>query len=63
MNTKIRFILAWQDYQVGDVIEPPATRRDWLIANGYCELLPDKKPGVRDKSKVVEQAQGALLTR
>lgn len=32
---KVRFILAWQTYSVGDVIEPPAMQRDWLLANGY----------------------------
>jgi hypothetical protein len=36
MNRKLRFILSWQTYSVGDVIEPNATLRDWLIANGYC---------------------------
>lgn len=60
---KVRFKLAWQNYQVGDVIEPNAMRRDWLIANGYVELLPEKGAGVRDKTKAVTQAVGALLTR
>ena len=47
MNTlrlpkKVRFILAWQTYRVGDVITPPGTLRDWLIGNGYCKLVADE---------------------
>jgi len=34
---KVEFILAWQTYRVGDVIEPPATLRDWLKGNGYVK--------------------------
>lgn len=34
---KVRFILAWQTYRVGDVIEPTAMDRDWLLANGYVK--------------------------
>jgi hypothetical protein len=60
---KVRFILAWQNYCVGDEIEPNAARRDWLIGNGYCQLLPDKKAPVRDKAKAASQAVGALFTR
>lgn len=42
MNRKVRFILSWQTYRVGDVIEPNGTLRDWLINNGYC--VPDDAP-------------------
>lgn len=47
MNTlrlpkKVRFILAWQTYRVGDVITPNGTLRDWLIGNGYCKLVADE---------------------
>ena len=37
MAHKVRFVLAWQTYRVGDVIEPTAMDRDWLIANGYVK--------------------------
>jgi hypothetical protein len=60
---KVIFVRPWQDYVVGEVIEPNGTRRDWLISNGYCELLPDKPRGVRNAGKVVEQAKGSLFTR
>ena len=36
---KVRFILAWQQYQVGDIIEPNGVLRDWLVANGYAEVI------------------------
>lgn len=32
---KVKFILAWQTYRVGDVIEPNGTLRDWLLANKF----------------------------
>ena len=60
---KVIFIRPWQCYSVGDEITPPGTRRDWLIANGYCQLLPEKPRGVKSAGKVVEQARGALFTR
>lgn len=60
---KVRFKLAWQTYRVGDVIEPTAMNRDWLLANGYVELLPEKKGPVRDKAKAAAQAIGGLFTR
>lgn len=59
----VRFILAWRDYSVGEVITPNGTLRDWLISNGYCELLPDKPRGVRNAAKVIDQAKGALFAR
>jgi hypothetical protein len=60
---RVRFKLAWQDYQVGDEITPNAAHRDWLIANGYCELLPEKGAGVRSKAKAATEAVGGLFTR
>ena len=36
---KVRFILAWQNYRVGDVIQPAGLLRDWLIGNGYCDKV------------------------
>lgn len=35
----VRFKLAWQTYRVGDVIQPNGTLRDWLLANGYVEII------------------------
>ena len=37
--TKVRFIVAWQRYRVGDVITPPAMHRGWLLQNGYVEIV------------------------
>lgn len=36
---KVRFKKAWQNYKVGDIIQPTGTQRDWLVANGYVELV------------------------
>lgn len=66
---KVRFILAWQNYKVGAEITPNGVLRDWLIANGYVELvdkpalLPEKKGAVTDKAKAAAQAKGGLFTR
>lgn len=37
---KYRFRLAWQNFRVGDVIEPTGMQRDWLLQNGYIEPIP-----------------------
>jgi hypothetical protein len=39
---KLRFIRPWQNYRVGQEITPNGTMRDWLIGNGYCEVIVDK---------------------
>ena len=41
--TKLKIIVPWQYYNVGDVIEPTAILRDWLIQNGFAEILKEKK--------------------
>lgn len=40
---KVRFKLAWQTYAVGEVIEPNGTLRDFLVGNGYAEII-DSEP-------------------
>lgn len=43
VNTKrphqYEFILAWQNYRVGAVIEPSGTLRDWLLGHGYIKRI------------------------
>ena len=34
---KVKFVKAWQNYQVGNEIEPPGVLRQWLLANKYVE--------------------------
>lgn len=41
---KVRFILAWQNYRVGDEIEPTAMDRDWLRAKGYVVDVEAETP-------------------
>jgi hypothetical protein len=41
-DRRVRFVLAWQRYRVGEVIEPPGTLRQWLITRGYC--VPHEAP-------------------
>lgn len=36
---KCRFKVAWQNYRVGDVIEPSGVHRDWLLRNGFIEVM------------------------
>lgn len=40
----VRFIRAWQTYCVGDVIQPVAIDREWLLAAGYVELVKPAAP-------------------
>ncbi len=42
---RVRFVLAWQSYRVGDVIYPPGTLREWLLGNGYV-TVDEEKPAV-----------------
>lgn len=51
---KVRFIVAWQTYRVGDVIEPNGTLRDWLVGRGYAEVIDTgslQAPLTRDGAK------------
>lgn len=40
---KVRFKIAWQNYCVGEIIEPNGALRDWLVGNGYVEIV-EKSP-------------------
>lgn len=42
---KVKFKLAWQTYSVGDEITPNGTLRDWLVGNGYVDLVEAETPG------------------
>jgi len=41
---KLKFKMGWQAYSKGDVIEPPAALREWLMLNGYVVPYEDDKP-------------------
>lgn len=41
---KVKFKLAWQTYMVGDEIEPNGTLRDWLVGNGYADIIETESP-------------------
>lgn len=41
---QVRFVLSWQQYRVGDVITPNASLRDWLVSNGYAEVVDGGSP-------------------
>ena len=47
---KLKFKLAWQTYRVGDVIDPPAMLRNWLLNNKYCvpEEMQTRAPSDND---------------
>jgi hypothetical protein len=40
----VRFKVSWQTYRVGDEIVPHGLLRDWLMANGYVEIVADSGP-------------------
>ena len=59
-NPHVQFILAWQIYQVGDVIKPNATLRDWLVGNGYVKVIDTgsvEQPLARATARVREGAR------
>lgn len=37
----VRFKLAWGNYRVGQVITPNGTLRDFLVGNGYADVVDD----------------------
>jgi len=41
---KVRFKLAWQTYRVGDEITPNGSLRDWLVSNGYVDVIDEPSP-------------------
>jgi hypothetical protein len=41
---KVRFKLAWQKYRVGDAITPNGALRDWLVSNGYVDVIDEPSP-------------------
>lgn len=57
----VRFKLAWQGYRVGDVITPPGALRDWLVANGYVELVEEQSAAPKGRGKGKSAPQGALV--
>jgi len=54
---KVRFKLAWQNYRVGDVIEPNGTLRDWLVANGYVDIIDAPQPLRAPVNRMARPAQ------
>jgi len=60
---KVKFVAPWQTYRVGDVIEPTAMDRDWLLANGYVkdvnEIETPGRPAKMARSAAKKIADGA----
>ena len=54
---QVRFIVSWQTYRVGDVIDPPAALRDWLVANGYVEDVREAESPGRPAKLTAKAAQ------
>jgi hypothetical protein len=57
---KVRFKLAWQNHKVGDVIQPNAMTRDWLIARGYVERVDPVEVGGGRPAKLARSAAKKL---
>ncbi len=47
---RVRFIVSWQTYSVGEEITPNGVLRDWLVSHGYVELVADA-PAKRQVAK------------
>lgn len=62
---KVRFKLAWQNYRVGDVITPSGTHRDWLVGNGYADVIDDIPAKIGTSGKIGKAAAnlGRAVTR
>lgn len=41
---RVRIKLAWQNYRVGDEFTPNGTLRDWLVGNGYADVIETETP-------------------
>lgn len=61
---KVRFKLAWQNFRVGDTCTPNGTLRDWLVGNGYAEIVEAETPArpaklaAKAAKKIAEGARG-----
>ena len=56
---KVQFVLAWQTYRVGDIIDPPAMHRDWLLKNGYVKAVEEVKSTSGVTGAVTRAIKGA----
>lgn len=41
---KVRIIRAWKNYRVGDELTPNGTVRDYLVNQGYAEIVEAETP-------------------
>lgn len=57
---KVQFISPWQTYRVGDVIEPTAMDRDWLLANGYVKDVATRADEAEPGGRPARFARKAL---
>lgn len=58
---RVKFKLSWQTYRVGDIIEPAATLRDWLLGNGYVEVIAANEAEVPNRpARLAERAAKKL---
>lgn len=61
---RVRVKLAWQTYSVGDEFTPNGTLRDWLVSNGYVDVIEDNQAPVNRQQKVSNKKQtGGLFAR
>lgn len=67
MNTlkQVKFKRAFKTYRVGAIITPNGTLRDWLVDNGYADIVQDSAKPVVDRQLRVpskrEQRGGKLI--
>lgn len=59
----VRIKLAWQNYRVGDTFVPNGTLRDWLVGNGYADVVEAETPGRPAKLAAKAAQKLAAATR
>jgi len=61
MPQQVEFIRAWQSYVVGNVIEPAAILRNWLLLRGYVKAYTKPfEPDSTHETAIVEQETAVL---
>lgn len=46
---QVKFKVAFKSYRVGDVITPNGTLRQWLVEQGYADIVEDSAKPVVDR--------------
>lgn len=42
MSTQLRFIRPWNRFRKGDTFSPAGVMRQWLVKEGFCEIVVEE---------------------